>query len=379
MKKKRILVDCQILQGKSRNRGFGNYAYRVLKDLSTTEEFEIEIILNSNGLFRNNLELIKFAKNNSIEIHTFNAPMLVPSEYSHHKILAAEKSYKMAIERISPKYLLVLAPMALLHEQILCLDFKDKNIIKVGIYYDRITVDLVRAKDQLNLTDLDLIRKFSELPKFDLLFAISSQSKEELTNIYPTMKVITHHLKIEQIQNFLSGSRILSVVNMGKHKRFSGLVESYEAYRNSSPTIRSITITGVPFTKRFRERRSKVLQNIKFHGKVSIKKLDRLYSDSLFVVIPSIKEGLGLPVIEAIERGCIPIYSSSIPAAEFLENDLFEFDPNDVSNLANTLNKIEAMNFVNPREISNILQESILEHNAKFESIAVRIRDFSFE
>ena len=379
MNKERILVDCQILQGKSRNRGFGNYAYRILNDLLTTEEFKIEILLNSNGLPRNNLEIIKFARDNSIEIHAFSAPILLPFEYSQHKIFAAEKSYQSVIEKISPDYLFVLAPMALLHEQILCLDFKDKNIKKIGIYYDRISVDIVRAKNHLNLTEIDLIKKFVKLPKFDLLFAISSQSERELSSIYPTTNVVMHHLKIEQIQKFLSGSGILSIVNMGRHKKLSDLVESYEVYRISSPINRSITITGVPFKKRFRKIESHVLRNIKFHGKVSIKKLDKLYSESLFVVIPSIKEGLGLPVIEAIERGCIPIYSSSIPAAEFLENNLFEFNPNDVGSLANTLNKIEVMISVNPLKVSNILQESILKHNTKFESIAIRIRNFPFE
>jgi hypothetical protein len=91
------------------------------------------------------------------------------------------------------------------------------------------------------------------------------------------------------------------------------------------------------------------------------------------------REGLGLPVMEAIERGCIPIYSSSIPAAEFLENNLFEFDPNVVGSLADTLNKIESMNAINPLKVNSIIQESILEYNSKFESIALRIRNFSFE
>jgi glycosyltransferase involved in cell wall biosynthesis len=379
MKKERILIDCQILQGKSRNRGFGNYAYRILNDLLTTEEFEIEILLSSNGLPRNSLEIIKFARDNSIEIYTFNAPVLVPFEYSQHKIFEAEKSYQIAIEKISPEYLFVLAPMALLHEQIICLDFKSKNIKKIGIYYDRIAVDIIEAKNHLNLTELDLIKKFVELPKFDLLFAISTQSKSELTSICPNNKVITHRLKIEPIQKYLSGSGILSIVNMGIHKKLPELVESYEAYRISSPNIRTLTVTGVPFTKRMLKTKSHVLENVKFHGKVSIKKLVRLYSESLFVITPSMREGLGLPVIEAIERGCIPIYSSSIPAAEFLENNLFEFDPNVVGSLADTLNKIESMNAINPLKVNSIIQESILEYNSKFESIALRIRNFSFE
>jgi hypothetical protein len=379
MKRERLLVDGQILQGKSRKRGFGNYAYRILNDLLASKDFEIEVLLNSSGSLRNTREIMEFTREKSLKTHVFDAPILITHEYSQKRISRAQKKYADVIDQICPDYLFVLTPMAILHEQILNLDFKNSKIKKIGIYYDRISIDRINAKEVLSLSDLDLIRKFNELPKFDLLFAISAQGKNEINSVYPATKVITHRLRIEQCQNYLNGDQMLSVVNSGNHKKLKELVKNYEDYVFSSPIKRPMTVIGVSPLKLLGQVKLNFTEGMKFYSSVSVKKMSALYAESLFVIVPSLKEGLGLPVIEALERGCIPLYSPTIPAAEILNNELFEFNPDTPFSLTNALGRVEALLATNSLEVNQSLQKAISEYNKKVVGISARIREFAFE
>ena len=69
------------------------------------------------------------------------------------------------------------------------------------------------------------------------------------------------------------------------------------------------------------------------------------YRDSFAVVLPSLYEGFGLPLVEAMSYGK-PLVLSDIPVFREISNDLAHFfDPNDIDSIANALQEVSEINF----------------------------------
>jgi glycosyltransferase involved in cell wall biosynthesis len=76
---------------------------------------------------------------------------------------------------------------------------------------------------------------------------------------------------------------------------------------------------------------------IEFAGQISDKQLLDYYRHSRLVVVPSIHEGFGLPVIEAQSNGAIVIGSNTSSIPEALNNESAEFDPESVADMGNLI------------------------------------------
>ena len=94
---------------------------------------------------------------------------------------------------------------------------------------------------------------------------------------------------------------------------------------------------------------------IKFAGKVANSQLTKLYDGAIALVFPSIYEGFGIPVIEAIHRGCPVITSnvSSLPEAGVALTTLV--DPMDVSQISEAMTNA-ARNVYKPPQPETIHQ-----------------------
>ena len=67
--------------------------------------------------------------------------------------------------------------------------------------------------------------------------------------------------------------------------------------------------------------------------------LDLLYKQSKLYIFPSLYEGFGLPPLEAIARGLPVVSSSSSCLPEVLGEGALYFDPNNIENIADTINE----------------------------------------
>lgn len=81
-------------------------------------------------------------------------------------------------------------------------------------------------------------------------------------------------------------------------------------------------------------------QEIKFLGYVTDKDILKLYNAAQMFVFPSLYEGFGLPVLEAMACGC-PVVISDIPSLSEISSDAaIKTDPHNYKNLAGTIKRV---------------------------------------
>jgi glycosyltransferase involved in cell wall biosynthesis len=79
---------------------------------------------------------------------------------------------------------------------------------------------------------------------------------------------------------------------------------------------------------------------VSLRGWLSADELDGLYAESSLIVFPTLFEGFGLPVLEAMSRGC-PVVCSDIPVLHEVAGDAAVYvAPQDAAGLAATISRL---------------------------------------
>ena len=162
----------------------------------------------------------------------------------------------------------------------------------------------------------------------DVITTISFKVKKDLTKFYDkTIHVIYNPIKdvyfdekIKKNNTFLYVGRVFDPV-----KRFKLVKESLSKIKDGEKKIKICGLKDPKF--------GNYLGIIKDH------ELNELYNSSKYVLLPSIAEGIGLPMIEGMVCGAIPITcSDNLTAKEFSPSD-FICNPDPQS----LINKIEEL------------------------------------
>ncbi|HEX6099039.1 MAG TPA: glycosyltransferase family 1 protein [Thermoanaerobaculia bacterium] len=137
------------------------------------------------------------------------------------------------------------------------------------------------------------------------------------------------------------GRYFLFVGNDKPHKNVERLVESLRVFESSSLRARRLDdsttrllLVGAAF-ERFRD-----VPGVIAPGFVSVDELAALYRGATALVMPSLEEGFGLPVVEAMAAGT-PVIASDIPALrEVTGGHAFHVDPRSVDDLARAMRNV---------------------------------------
>jgi glycosyltransferase involved in cell wall biosynthesis len=124
------------------------------------------------------------------------------------------------------------------------------------------------------------------------------------------------------------------------YKNFSTLIEGYSRwkYRNEVDLL----VIGDDWTEEERKKLEdlRILKNIHLHSIVSDEQLVSLYNQALAFVFPSLYEGFGIPLLEAMACGC-PIVASRIPTTLEVAGDVpIYFEPAEIESLLSALNTV---------------------------------------
>tara|TARA_Y100000590_G_scaffold467581_1_gene646948 strand:- start:1746 stop:2630 length:885 start_codon:yes stop_codon:yes gene_type:complete len=173
----------------------------------------------------------------------------------------------------------------------------------------------------------------------DAVTTISFKVKKDLEKFYnKKVEVIYNPIKdvyfddtIKKSNEFLYVGRVFDVV-----KRFSLIRESISKIKDGEKKIKICGLKDPKFGN--------------YLGIVEDKQLNELYNSSKYVLLPSMAEGLGLPMIEAMICGAIPITCSDNLTAKEFSPAKFICEPN-VKSLLDKIEELEK-DYKNNREFA---------------------------
>lgn len=132
---------------------------------------------------------------------------------------------------------------------------------------------------------------------------------------------------------------VLSVSARRPHKNLPRLIEAFARLAADPPPLLVLPGYETPFGDELRRRAKElgVADRVRFLGWVSDEDLEGLYAAAACFAFPSLAEGFGLPVLEAMERGLPVACSDAGPLPEVAGDAARYFDPLDVGDMTAAL------------------------------------------
>ncbi|HVZ58194.1 MAG TPA: glycosyltransferase family 1 protein [Patescibacteria group bacterium] len=128
------------------------------------------------------------------------------------------------------------------------------------------------------------------------------------------------------------GNYFLHVGNVYPHKNAKRLVDAF--LKLNRPETKLIFVGKKDHFMQDLENYAHAAKNVVFTGFVDDEELASLYSHALATVVPSLMEGFGLPVVEAMANGSL-VLASAIPSLQEVAKDAaIFFDPLDIADIS---------------------------------------------
>lgn len=178
--------------------------------------------------------------------------------------------------------------------------------------------------------------KSFSLKNSDHIICISYKTKIDLMNIYkiPEEKISVIHLAYTKFNGFkkykiINVPYLLFVGSRKRYKNFFTFLKGFSLSNSLKKDFKIVCFGGGKFDKKelqiINELGLNVENIIQIEGDDQI--LSNLYKNAESFVFPSLYEGFGLPIIEAMSYGCPVILSSIEVFKEIVEGSASFFDP----------------------------------------------------
>lgn len=178
----------------------------------------------------------------------------------------------------------------------------------------------------------------------DAIITVSEFSRNEIIEYYPQAKekifVIPNGINLERFK-FLDIPRkkqILFIGAIAKHKNIKAILKAFLMIKDKIEhrvVIVGKKDSGMPNDEEIQDLIKQIpSERIVFTGKLSDEEIVKVYNESEIFVFPSIYEGFGLPVLEAMACGCPVIASNQSSIPEVCGDSALLFDPLNPEELA---------------------------------------------
>jgi glycosyltransferase involved in cell wall biosynthesis len=134
---------------------------------------------------------------------------------------------------------------------------------------------------------------------------------------------------------------ILFVGTLQPRKNIAKLIEAFSQLKNKNTQLVIVGKKGWLWEEIFNApAKFGVLERVKFLDFVSNEDLPGLYKNALCFVLPSLYEGFGLPVLEAMKFGCPTVISNVSSLPEVGGDASLYFDPQSVDDIAQKIEMV---------------------------------------
>ncbi|OGE34501.1 hypothetical protein A3C32_04120 [Candidatus Daviesbacteria bacterium RIFCSPHIGHO2_02_FULL_41_14] len=161
----------------------------------------------------------------------------------------------------------------------------------------------------------------------------------------------------------VTGSYLFYVGNAHPHKNLEKLITVFRQLRLTHPELQ-LVLSGKEnyFWRRVQKLvQDDAIQGVVFTGFITDEQMATLYKNALAFVFPSLEEGFGIPLLEAMAFGC-PVVASNIPVIkEVGEDAVFYFDPKDEIEMRGKLLQV-----IENSRLRKVLTDRGLKHYKKF-------------
>ena len=236
--------------------------------------------------------------------------------------------------------------------------------------------------------DLTKLNKLTDLAvkNADHIIAVSNSTKNDILKFYPEIKAekisVVYHgfdkglFRQESAQeesdllksyNLTDKNYLLYVGAIQPRKNLEVLIEAFEKIKEKNPNMK-LVIAGAPAWKS--DNIIKKINNSKFKddiiitGNLSFKETSVFYRKAKMFIFPSLYEGFGIPVLEAMASGIPVICAKNSSLTEVGGDAVLYFETKNSQDLADCINKI-----VNEEEFNERLIKQGIE----------RVKNFSWE
>lgn len=355
----RLIIDMQGTQTASRFRGIGRYTMGLAEAL-VRNRGEHEVLLALNGMLSESIDAIREAFTNLLpkeNIRVWYTP--TPIAYSNPKSAEnrsiALEIYSAFLLSLNPDVVLTASMMEGWDDDYFCdfSKFKGRALLSAIVY------DFIPKKNPNQYLSAEnyfwYVERFEKLSKLDLLLTISTYTYDEAKKFIPQVEALSISSACNSIfcQKNIDDIERSAIKNIGINKPFilyvGGLEERknlnrfFAAFNALPENIRDKYQIVIPcgghqhMINSVKKQAAKIgLPNnsLCICQYISDNILCTLYSSCTLFVFPSIEEGFGLPVLEAMTCGAPVIASNttSIPEIIGLEEAMFNpFDVEDIS------------------------------------------------
>lgn len=136
--------------------------------------------------------------------------------------------------------------------------------------------------------------------------------------------------------------RILTVSSFAYHKNLDRLVEAFARVKRKYPRA-SLTVVGLSGKAESLIKdcvvRFRLVNTVKIINNISDRQIQNQYRQANLFVMPSLYEGFGLPVVEAMASGLLVACSNTTSLGEIGKGKAVLFDPTSITSISNALTR----------------------------------------
>ena len=160
-------------------------------------------------------------------------------------------------------------------------------------------------------------------------FSVVPLGSDHMTSVQPDRDILNEN-------NLEADSYLLMVASHSSHKNYDAVIR---AFRLLERNVKLVAVGGNSQHVFKKSGAIGALANVLNLGYVNDRELKALYENALGFIFPSLYEGFGLPVLEAMRAGCPVICSHAASLPDVAGDAALYFDPGDVEDIARAIER----------------------------------------